>query len=177
MNRLPKVYRWFDIFKSISRIHCMPRCMLVVLRANAWPDPFFAERLYLEIISARSESGYLQSLMNKRFASKGSGRARLCMLVWLCNLAVDIIRPTKLHALGVWHTCNDLQFTSTATRTDVYKSQWQPVKLWNTLRTEVINTRTINEFKNLLGNLWSVISMYTMLKFELCTVIIIIKLQ
>ena len=47
------------------------------------------------------------------------------------------------------------RFLQPATRTDVYKYSFFPtaVKLWNTLPTEMINARTINEFKNLLANL------------------------
>ena len=37
------------------------------------------------------------------------------------------------------------------------------LKLWNTLPTEVVNAQSINEFKNLLANLLSVILMYTVL--------------
>ena len=46
------------------------------------------------------------------------------------------------------------RFLQPTTRTDIYKYFFPTaVKLCNSLPTEVINARTINEFKNLLANL------------------------
>ena len=47
------------------------------------------------------------------------------------------------------------KYLQLATRTDVYKYSFSPsaIKLWNTLSEDLINAKTIDEFKNLLSYL------------------------
>ena len=47
------------------------------------------------------------------------------------------------------------KFFQPTTRTNVYKYSFLPsvIKLWNALSDELVNVKTIDEFKNLLSNL------------------------